>query len=68
VRLEVVEAVQRAHPSGAVVAHRSVSLGTARPAPVQAPTGVSVVDVGGVTVRFVDAGERLVVEAAPRPP
>jgi competence protein ComEC len=68
VRAEVVEAVQRAHPSGAVVAHRSASLGTARPAPVKAPTGVSVIAIGGVAVRFVDAGERLVVEATARAP
>lgn len=67
VRAEVVGVVQRAHPSGAVVVHRSVSLDTIRPAPLKAPTGVSVVDVGGVSVRFVDAGERLVVEVTPRP-
>ncbi len=68
VRADVVEAVQRAHPSGAVVAHRSVSVSTARPPPVRVPPGNSVIDVGGVTVRLADAGERLVVEAWPRSP
>ena len=33
-----------------------------------APAGRSALEVGAVTVRLVDAGERLVVEAAARPP
>ncbi len=64
----VIAAVERAHPTGAVLVHeRAASDGVLATATI-APSGRSAVDVGAVTVRLVDAGERLVVEAAPRPP
>jgi hypothetical protein len=61
----VIEAVRAAHPTGAVVAHRAV-LDLAGSAP--APSRPTVLDLRGLSVRIVDAGERLVVEAAARGP
>ena len=64
----VIAAVERAHPTGAVLAHEeAVSDGVLADATI-APAGRSALEVGAVTVRLVDAGERLVVEAAARPP
>jgi hypothetical protein len=60
----VVEAVRRAHPTAAVVVHASVT--DLREAIVM-PTPVAL-DLRGLTVRVVDGGERLVVEAAARAP
>jgi competence protein ComEC len=62
----VVDAVLRVHPAGAVLVHRTARAITARPSVHTAPNGSSALDVGRLTVRVVDAGERLVVEAVPR--
>jgi hypothetical protein len=60
--------VRRVHPTGTTVLHRAATEPERRPAGVPAPAGTSLVHIGRLTVRLVDAGERLVVEAAARPP
>ena len=64
----VIAAVERAHPTGAVLVHEKAASDGVLATATVAPSGRSALDVGAVTVRLVDAGERLVVEAAPRPP
>ena len=63
----MIAAVERAHPTGAVLVHEHAAsdgaLATATIAPAGGPPRRR-----GLTVRLVDAGERLVVEAAPRAP
>lgn len=60
----VVDAVRRAHPTAAVIAHRAV---TDLDGAVIPPTPAEL-DLRGLIVRVVDAGERLVVEAIIRGP
>jgi hypothetical protein len=60
----VVDAVRRTHPTGATLAHPAV----ADVDGVQVAPTPSTIDVGALSVRVVDAGERLVVEAVARPP
>jgi competence protein ComEC len=64
----VVGDVRRVHPTGSSLLHRTATDPGRSSAEARAPTGASVVQVGHLTVRLVDAGERLVVEAAARPP
>jgi len=64
----VVESVQQVHPAGAIVAHRSAPLSSSLLGAARPPPGLTVVDVGGLTVQLLDTGDRLIVEAVPPEP
>jgi competence protein ComEC len=64
----VVAAVREVHPAGALVAHRSASFDGALAEASRPPPGLTAIDLGGLSVRFLDVGDRLVVDAVPRAP